>query len=160
MDTGIAYIALSGPLETLVKSNKQAKFYEEYEQWFPWLFCPEHRHKLIDRSVRTKKHAGRECCGAKHQYDCCTPGLFKAEFAGDEFLALNSKTYCCWRHSDGTFKYSSKRLSKATNSLEIDFFLDVLYSRESMAGTIKRFQTPQQSNVHLYARKSTVLAVR
>ena len=104
MDTDSAYMALSGPLETLVKPDMQAEFYEEYEQWFPRPFCPEHRHEFIDRSVWTKKHAERECCAATYRYDCRTPGLFKTEFSGDEIVALNSKTYCCWRDSDGTFK--------------------------------------------------------
>ena len=157
MDTDSAYMALSGPLETLVKLDKKTEFYEEYEQWFPRPFCPQHKQEFLNRNVWSKKHEERACCAATRRHDCRTPGLFKTEFAGDGIVALNSKTYCCWRESDNAFKYSSKGLSKSTNSLNKESFLDVLYNRESMTGTNKGFRLCN-NQMYTYTQKRKALS--
>ena len=39
MDTDSTYMALFGPLEKLVKMDKNSAFYKKYEQLFPHPFC-------------------------------------------------------------------------------------------------------------------------
>ena len=53
-------------------------------------------------------------------------------------VALNSKTYYCWRE-EGTNKYSSKGLSKRTSALGKEHFVSVLKTRESISGKNRGF---------------------
>ena len=53
-------------------------------------------------------------------------------------MALNSKTYFCWRN-DGGVKLSSKGLSKSTNQLTEEHYLTVLRSGEQATGVNRGF---------------------
>ena len=75
MDTDSAYMVLGGPLESLVKPDKRDEFYQEYKQWFPHPFWPDHKHDFLNRDIWTKSLAERGFCAAIQQYDCRTPGL-------------------------------------------------------------------------------------
>ena len=142
MDTDSAYMALSGPLHSLVKPELRAQFFAEYGEWFPRPYCDEHRNDFINRSLLTYSGGAEwrphECCLKTLAYDKRTPGLFKVEFEGSGMVALNSKTYCCWKE-DGSSKCSSKGLSKVTNNFSRDSYLGVLRSGRSVSGTNKGF---------------------
>ena len=137
-------MALSGPLESIVRPELRETFYRSYGEWFPKPFCPEH----VDEFVRVKLaevEGGpvwrkRDCCSEVERYDRRTPGLFKVEFEGDAMIALNSKTYFCWCHDDDErFKYSCKGLSKSTNSLRSEQYKRVLFECQTVSGTNKSF---------------------
>ena len=120
MDTDSAYMALSGPLESIVHPDKREAFYEEFEQWFPRPFCDAHRVEFFDSKLRGSglwDVSARPCCARRHKHDMRTPGLFKEQFEGSGIVALNSKTYFCWSDTDNKTKYSCKGLSKTTNQL-------------------------------------------
>lgn len=81
-----------------------------------------------------------DACELTRKKESRTPGLFKEEFRGDGIVALNSKTYYCWAGGD-KFKYSSKGLSKRTNELTKEQFLDVLRTGTPVGGVNKGFVT-------------------
>ena len=95
MDTDSIYVALSGPLENLVREEMRDEFYQEHECWFLRPFCLQHREEFLDKEAWSEVKANRECCSKSKKLDCHTPGLFKTEFLGDSIIALNSKTYYC-----------------------------------------------------------------
>jgi len=134
MDTDSAYMALSGPtLESVIKPHMRQEFYTEYGSWFPRPYCDAHRADFISAGMSGRPWERAECCSDVYRHDTRTPGLFKEEFEGDGIIALNSKTYFCWSDGGDT-KYSSKGLSKRSNALSRECFLNVLRSGESMRG--------------------------
>ena len=70
------------------------------------------------------------CCATGKTYDKRTPGFFKVEWCGDDFVGLCSKTYYCFGAID---KYSTIGLSKHQNAINTDAFLDVL-ARAAVGG--------------------------
>ena len=144
MDTDSAYMALSGPLESIIKPELRVSFFEEYGEWFPKPFCSNHKEDFI-RCKTQEAHGGPAwtpptCCSRVEKFDRRTPGLFKVEFQGDGMIALNSKTYFCWSHdSDDHFKCSCKGLSKSTNSLRVDQYKRVLFESVTESGINKTF---------------------
>ena len=146
MDTDSAYMALTGPLESIIKPERAKEFYEEYGKWFPRPYCDSHAKDFL--RTKLSKDTDRvwvplECCKEVYRYDLRTPGLFKEEFKGEGIVALNSKTYFCWGGEDGDVKYSSKGLSKRTNRLTKACYLDVLRSGKSKRGVNKGFVLKQ-----------------
>lgn len=142
MDTDSAYMALSGPLEDIIKPELRRQFFEEYGQWFPRPYCSEHAVEFVN--AKMSPHPGqriwnkRSCCERVYKYHLRTPGLFKVEWSGDGILALNPKTYICWNDDDSredTGKCSSKGLSKRTNKLTRRCFTDVLATKKPKCGT-------------------------
>ena len=158
MDTDSAYMALSGPLHSIVRPEMRRDFWTNYEKWFPRPFCDDHKGDFI--SVKMREYEGGEewcpppCCQASQRYHTRTPGLFKVEFEGKGMVALNSKTYCCW--SDSDTKYSSKGLSKRTNTFTKEHFLGVLDNKLSVSGTNKGFVV-KDNNMFTYKQVRTGL---
>ena len=140
MDTDSAYMALSAPLRSVIRSDRVARFYNKYERWFPRPYCPAHRDEFLVAAVSGSSWEARDCCSRTHLSDTRTPGLFKEEFRGDGIVALNSKTYFCWRHDDSECKFSCKGLSKKTNSVTAAIYKNVLDSREPYVGQNVGFQ--------------------
>ena len=140
MDTDSGYMALAGPLDDLIPLSKRKEYYKTYGLWFPRKACEEHEGEFIESRCRGEpwSDGGRQCCRRVQRYDRRTPGLFKEEFSGDGVVALNSKTYYCWKE-DGADKYSSKGLSKRTNRLTRDQFMSVLRTGESVSGKNRGF---------------------
>lgn len=134
MDTDSAYMALSAPnLRDVIRPSMLDSFYEHYGEWFPRPYCEQHRDSFRRTNSAREQWKMSECCKSVYQHDTRTPGLFKEEFEGEGIVALNSKTYFCWTN-DGESKYSSKGLSKVTNQLTKDNFLEVLRSKQSQQG--------------------------
>ena len=159
MDTDSAYMALSGSLHSIVRPELRRTFYEEYGAWFPRPYCEEHKTLFVD--TKLAEYGGGNpwtqlpCCAAVQHHDRRTPGLFKTEFEGVGMVALNSKTYCCWA-ADDTAKCSRKGLSKSTNRLTKEAYLDVLRTGRSLAGTNKGFVLKDNS-MYTYAQVRTGL---
>ena len=142
MDMDSAYMALSGPLESLVKPELREEFYRDYNQWFPTPYCGAHAADFI--RIKCEGGAGARwdpepCCQDAYKYDLRTPGLFKEEFKGDGIVALNSKTYYCWNDKTKSNKYSSKGINKSLNNFTKDTYLDVLKTKVSSSGINKGF---------------------
>ena len=115
MDTDSAYIAIAGPsVDSLVKSDLKEEFEKDKANWFPRTDTAEH-------SAHDKR----------------TPGLFKEEWAGDGIIGLSSKTYYCFGGYD---KFSCKGVSKKTNEINKEKYLNVLLTKESSAGLNKGFR--------------------
>ena len=160
MDTDSAYMALSGPLEDLVKSEKRREFYESYGDWFPRPYCDEHRKDFIDTKLAMYESGDgedwkpSECCRAIKLYDRRTPGLFKEEFEGKGMVALNSKTYCCWGDNDDDTpdKISCKGLSKKSNSLRVSDYKRALFDKTSVSGINKGFVVKNNS-IYTYSSR-------
>ena len=161
MDTDSAYMALSGPLHLIVKPEMRLDFWNSYEKWFPKPFCDTHRASFI--ATKMEEYRGGvewqplPCCQAVTQFHTRTPGLFKVEFEGNGMVALNSKTYCCW--GDRGSKYSSKGLSKKTNSFDKNHFLSVLNDKSCVGGINKGFAV-KDNNMYIYEQIRTGLTYR
>lgn len=85
MDTDSAYMAISRKsLECIVKPHMQQQYLQGLYD-----FCNQ-----LDIEADAKPHYfPRKCCTKHAKRDKRTPGLFKLEFEGDEFVALCSKPY-------------------------------------------------------------------
>jgi hypothetical protein len=160
MDTDSAYMALSGPLETIIRPELRTQFFEEYGKWFPRPYCPQHHEEFMRvKTASDGDHtwARRECCDKVYRYDTRTPGLFKEEWSGDAIVALNSKTYFCWNESDAKAgKCSSKGLSKTTNTLTKENFLNVLNTKQPKTGQNKGF-VKKDGSLYTYSQVKTGL---
>ena len=133
MDTDSAYIALSGPLSTLIKSDMRQEFKERQHQWFPRKDTEEYR-----------MHDKRE------------PGLFKEEWQGEGIIALCSKTYYCYG-PDGD-KFSCKGLNKRQKiPLSAQRYLDVLHDQVAGAGINRGFRLKGTEMV-TYTQKKEALS--
>ena len=107
LDTDSAYMALSGPLEPIIKSELRLEFFQDYGKWFPRPYCPRHHEEFVRLKTSSSPSAvssnsnqeweRRDCCDKVYRYDMRTPGLFKEEWSGDGIVALNSETYFCWK---------------------------------------------------------------
>ena len=116
MDTDSAYMALSGPFDTLVIPERKEEFEEVKQQWLP--------------RVDTEEHV---------RYDRREPGLFKEEWRGDGIVALCSKTYYCFGGKKD--KLSCKGLNKhQSRPLTAQRFLDVLSSKTAGSGVNRGFR--------------------
>jgi hypothetical protein len=110
VDTDSMYMGLSADnLDDIIKPEKK-------------LMYNAHIYKrCFDGKVEAKGHFWfpRKCCIKHSLYDKRTPGLMKEEARGDLQISLCSKTYLL-RTEDGSFKLSSKGISKKflTNVLE------------------------------------------
>ena len=159
MDTDSAYMALSGPLPSLVRPHMRRQFYQEYGQWFPRPFCNEHKDAFVECKLNEYNGGAvwqpDRCCADVFKHDRRTPGLFKVEFEGIGMVALNSKTYCCWQE-DGTSKCSSKGLCKVSNSFTRDTYLSVLNQGKSVSGTNRGF-VKHNNDMYTYAQVRTGL---
>ena len=141
MDTDSAYMALTGSLHDVARPELRETFYGTYGEWFPRPYCQAHRDDFI-RIKLTEYNGGApwtiaDCCQATLRYDTRTPGLFKNEFEGHGMIALNFKTYICWGEEGD--KYSSKGLSKTTNTFTRECFEAVLATTTPKSGTNKGF---------------------
>jgi hypothetical protein len=132
-------MALSAPLESEIKEELRDTIYREYGDWFPRPYCDEHKQSFLDTKLSRKDWVMESCCKTVRQYDIRTPGLFKNEFEGSGIVALNSKTYHCWNNDTSQEKYSSKGLSKSTNTLTRENFLNVLRTGKTLTGKNKGF---------------------
>lgn len=157
MDTDSAYMALSAPMDNIVRKEIADIYYKEYGKWFPRMYCDRHADDFqLCKSVPTKLWELQNCCKEVYQYDIRTPGLFKVEFSGHGIVALNSKTYFCWNDETHSTKHSSKGLSKTTNSFTKDTFLKVLHSRSPKEGVNKGF-VKKDNRVFSYTQLRTGL---
>ena len=94
MDTDNAYMALSAPLESIIKPSEKMNFYHNYGQWIPRPYCETHRTDFLAHKMQAKGEWHREeCCSKVYAFDQRTPALFKDEFVGSGIIALNSKTF-------------------------------------------------------------------
>ena len=152
MDTDSAYMALLGDLESLVKETERRAFYDEYDCWFPRRACGLHREAFVEAGCAGATWSGsEECCVEVSRFDRRTPGLFKEEFGGDGVVALNSKTYFCWKGVGGgdageatAEKYSSKGLNKRSNRLTREHYLTTLRTKASHVGVNRGFVRKRQ----------------
>ena len=158
MDTDSAYMALAGRLDDLVIASKRDTYYEEIEKWFPRPFCSKHRASYVEvMTGGNRQWKGDKCCRDVTKFDCRTPGLFKTEFEGDGIVALNSKTYFCWSNeANQPDKYSSKGLSKRTNTLTKENFLKVLNEKTLHSGTNTGF-VRKDGTTYTYSQTRTGL---
>ena len=158
MDTDSAYMALSGSLSSVVRTELRKQFWLEYGDWFPRPYCDQHKGDFGTTKLREyeggEPWSPAECCNSVLRHDMRTPGLFKVEFEGVGMVALNSKTYYCW--SDDNYKYSSKGVSKSTTQFCKDDFVGVLKDNGTVHGTNKGFVL-RENKMFSYAQARTGL---
>lgn len=78
--TDSAYMALSAPLENIIKPDLRPQFYREYGNWFPRPYCHDHHEQFIQTKLAGEIWSGGDCCVKQKQYDKRTPGLFKGDY--------------------------------------------------------------------------------
>ena len=139
MDTDSSYVALAGPLHSLIPDSLLEEFLDNYDRWYVQPFCPDHKEAFKCRLRRREEWStANECCRVYQLWDSRTPGKFKVEFQGSVICALNAKTYIC--HKEGAdqtqsaTKLSSKGLSKRTNRLTVEDYKKVLADRTPVRG--------------------------
>lgn len=152
-DTDSNYCAFSGALETRIRPCRRKQFFDQYDEWFVAPYCVDHKPEFADCWENGQAWTMRPCCEAAKKFNNRTPGLFKEEFVGSGMVALNSKTYLCWKDDDDLVrehgpvvagvtdgrdkdrvKYSSKGVSKKTNSLTREQFMHVLKTGQAVRG--------------------------
>ena len=89
MNTDSAYMALSAPLENIVKPGMEREFWEEYERWFPRRACESHNSEFIDCMLSRGTWVQGDCCKQITKHDSKMPGLYKEESKGAGAVALN-----------------------------------------------------------------------
>ena len=138
MDTDSLYCAYAGAsLDDCVPPENKRAFYAAYRDFFPAPTCDGHWPAYV--AARLVPPVGApppgDCaeCAATRAYQKRTPGLFKVEFEGDEFMGLNSKTYYCRTGASGRAgdKHSCKGVQKRRNPLLIDDYRRVLETGET-----------------------------
>ena len=139
MDTDSAYMALSAPLESVLKPGTERAFWEQYSLWFPRRACEAHGSSFIECMLAGEPWVQDECCRRITKHDSRTPGLFKEEYRGTGAVALNSKTYVCWDSTKNTSKASSKGISKRLNELTANVYKDVLQTQQPFTGVNRGF---------------------
>ena len=126
MDTDSAYIALSGPFDSLIKPTLQDEFEKERHNWLPRTDTEEHR-----------------------RFDKRQPGLFKEEWRGNGIVSLCSKTYYCFGDVD---KYSCKGVNKKQqNPLTASRYLDVLKNHLYRPRHKQRIQDVERTHGDIFA---------
>ena len=95
-------------LDDVIKPHLQREFSQVKQRWFP--------------RTDTQENSA---------YDKRTPGLFKEEWRGDGCVALNSKTYYCFRE-DRKDKFSSKGVNRS-NVIEKEMSQSQILIAEEMA---------------------------
>ena len=55
MDTDSSYVALSGPFNTLIRSELREQFLSEYGKWYVQPYCPEHEDEFRDCFRNTRR---------------------------------------------------------------------------------------------------------
>lgn len=159
-DTDSNYCAFSDELEYTVRPELLDQFLEEYDRWFVTPFCPDHKEMYSECVKRRVSWSPPPCCVRVKKYSNRTPGLFKEEFKGSGMVALNAKTYFCWKDDEdldaafgkptddaknqarrqaGASKYSSKGVSKRTNKLTREQYLRVLKTGSVVKGVNRGF---------------------
>lgn len=154
MDTDSAYMALSGEFRSVVRPECREQFFEEYGQWFVRPYCDAHYRDFVNTRINSKSWNMQDCCQRQYNHDRRTPGLFKEEFIGDGIVALNSKTYYCWKGEDS--KYSTKGISKKLNVPTKEQFLGVLSTKQSVSGINKGF-IKKDNDIYTYSQLRTGL---
>ena len=147
MDTDSLYLALSATdLADVVKPDMRQSFYDNYDKWFPSEVCDRHK----DNFVRGKGTLALACqnCKVRKVYEKRTPGLFKLEYEGLGMISLCSKTYHCFGDYNKT---STKGLTKQTQYVREDTFMQVLTTQQPGGGTNMGFKT-QGSSVYTYTQ--------
>ena len=62
MDTDSAYMALTGPLESLIKPDLLREYYSEYGEWFPKPYSPEHKDRFVSTKSNREDWIQEDCC--------------------------------------------------------------------------------------------------
>ena len=131
-DTDSLYGAYGGDsLEDCVPSHLKRDFYGDYRQFFPSETCPAHWDSYVAFKLGEGGPVPHDCpdCVETRAYQRRTPGLYKLEFSGSEFVGLNSKSY--WVQGEGDeSKHSAKGCQKRTH-LRLDNYKKVLETGES-----------------------------
>ena len=152
MDTDSCYMALSTPnLESAVKPEMRARFYGEFDSWFPALACDTHRQDFIDTQLAGKEWVQASCCKSRSKFDKRTPGLFKLEWQGKGIVALCSKTYYCFGDIEGD-KNSCKGIQKKRNKFTAEQYLQVLETQKNGVGVNKGFRAMPDGAVYTYVQ--------
>lgn len=103
---------------------------------------------------KRRRLRGSPRAALRKEYDKRTPGLFKAQWCGDGFVGLCSKTYY-------TDKYNTKGLSKLHNEIDKETFLAVLTDRRNGHWTNRGFWVMRSTLftyiAALFLRKRVVL---
>ena len=81
----------------------------------------------------------RSCCKKHGAMDERTPGLFKIEWKGTEFICLNSKTYCAINENNKNMKMALKGSNKNLEST-LERFKSVLFNKVPYKGTNKELR--------------------
>ena len=162
MDTDSLYAAYGAPggLEDCVPPEGRKAFYEIYRNFFPSPVCDGHwddyvRYKTTGGEGRSP---GTDCvaCDRRRAYDRRTPGLFKVEFEGEEFVGLCSKTYYCSGYEAGSDKSSSKGVQKKRNAFSASDYRSVLTTQKRLMGMNMGFRAGD-GRVYTYTQHKQAL---
>ena len=134
MDTDSLYGAYGADsLEECVPMDLKRAFYADYHNFFPAEHCPKHWEQFVRFKLRTlaatPPPADCAACLKIKAYEKRTPGLYKLEFSGLEFVGLNSKSY--YVRGDGDKKKYSAKGCQKRSSLDLDNYKRVLETGQS-----------------------------
>ena len=82
----------------------------------------------------------RECCKVAEKLDSVVPLKFKKEFVGTRGISLCSKTYIIEGRKPGEFKMAAKGLSRKSNEISWQHFLQCLTSQRNCVGRYEGIQ--------------------
>ena len=80
-------------------------------------------------------------CKKTLKFEGRTPGLFKTEFHGTQFIGLSSKCYYTYNERTDDKKFSIKGVQRNRNTIERSDYLEVLKTQKSKIFTNVGFRT-------------------
>ena len=124
--------------------EKRKSFYKNYKSFFPAKACEEHWDSYVESRIKNEKNfePSTICdrCEKTLKFESRTPGLFKTEFRGTQFIGLSSKCYYTYDKDTDDKKFSIKGVQRNRNTIERSDYLEVLETQKSKIFTNAGFR--------------------
>jgi hypothetical protein len=163
MDTdSIFYCSSELFIEQCVLPHRQDHFFNDYERWMVPKYCPLHKDLWVKSMTDNMLFVQPRCCYEAEIFHGKTLGLFKEEAFLRKIIILNAKSYFGegWydQHrneidkfiKDGDIKFSSKGMSKTTNSLTFERYCNVLVTKGRDCGINRGFKSTLEGGMFTY----------
>ena len=146
MDTDSMYVSYSeDSIENCVPVEKRESFYKIYKSFFPAKACDEHWDSYVESRIKNEKRPEPSSicvkCKKTLKFEGRTPGLFKTEFHGTQFIGLSSKCYYTYNERTDNKKFSIKGVQRNRNTIERSDYLEVLKTQKTKIFTNVGFRT-------------------
>ena len=84
MDTDSAYMAVTAPLEDIVRPEMRSEFYAEYGEWFPRPYCEAHATEFVAPECLRRAGVVRRAARKPSGMICVHPDYSKRSLSAKE----------------------------------------------------------------------------